>query len=79
MQENFARGKKMLTPADPLRGYTNRQLQDCAEREANKRKYVYPNRVLTHRMSQHAADREIDMMKAIAEHFAELAKRERLL
>jgi hypothetical protein len=70
----------MLTPDRPKwRGYSAKDLQTCAEREANMRRKVYPNRVLTHRMSRHQADRETDMMEAIAGHFAELAEVERLL
>lgn len=71
----------MLTPNNrpPLRGYTMRDLQACAEREANMRRQVYPNRIMTGRMSQQLADREIDKMAAIAELLAELAARERLL
>jgi hypothetical protein len=61
------------------RGFTAHELQRCAEREANLRRTVYRNRVLTGRMSQAQANAEIDKMAAIAEHFAELAKEERLL
>ena len=43
------------------------------------RRKVYSNRVMTHRMSKQSADREIDMMAAIGEHFAELAESEKLL
>ena len=63
----------------PLRGYTVRDLQRCAEREANMRRKVYSNRVLTKRMSRQQADAEIDKMAAIAEMLAEMAERERLL
>lgn len=68
----------MLT-AKPFRGYSARDLQRCAEREANLRRQVYSNRVMTKRMSRQQADAEIDKMAAIAEHFAELAEKERLL
>jgi hypothetical protein len=61
------------------RGYTARDLQVCAERETHLRRRVYSNRVLTHRMSRANANREIDLMAAIAEHFQELAEGERLL
>ena len=44
-----------------------RDLQRCAEREANLRRKVYSNRVLTGRMSQRQANAEIDKMAAIAE------------
>ena len=71
----------MLTATNrpSLRGYSARELQRCAEREAKLRRQVYANRVLTGRMSQAQADAEISKMQAIAEHFAELAERERLL
>jgi hypothetical protein len=69
----------MLTAKPPLRGYSIRDLVRCAEREANLRRYVYRNRVLTGRMSQQQADAEIDKMAAIAEHLAELEAKERLL
>jgi hypothetical protein len=71
----------MLTP-DPkpfADGYSARDLQRCAEREANFRTTVYKNRVLTGRMTQAQADTEIRKMRAIAMHFAELAEKERLL
>ena len=70
----------MLTESSrpPLRGYTAKRLQQCAEREANKRRSVYSNRVLTGRMSQQQANVEIDMMAAIAEMLAEMAEREQL-
>lgn len=70
----------MLAPDHkPFRGYTARDLQECAERETNKRRYVYSKRVLENKMSTQVANAEINMMAAIAEHFAELAKKERLL
>jgi hypothetical protein len=70
----------MLTADRPhLRGYSARDLQRCAEREAKLRRQVYANRVLTGRMSQAQADAEIDKMQAIAEMLAEMAERERLL
>ena len=76
-----ARGVAMLTATtNPTwRGYTWVQLQRCAERELTLRRQVYPNRVLTNRMSRQQADAEIDKMRVIAEHLAELAERERLL
>jgi hypothetical protein len=72
----------MLTADKPKprwRGYTWVQLQQCAMRELQLRKRVYPNRVLTHRMSADRAAQEVDMMKVIAEHLAELAESEKLL
>jgi hypothetical protein len=69
----------MLTAKPSLRGYQVRDLQRCAEREVNMRRHVYPNRVMTGRMSQQQADSEIDKMAAIAEMLGEMAARERLL
>jgi hypothetical protein len=56
-----------------------KELQRCAEREANLRRTVYRNRVMTGRMSQQHADAEIDKMAAIAELLGKMAERERLL
>jgi hypothetical protein len=71
----------MLTPDfKPFRfGYSARDLARCAEREVGKRRIVYANRVNTGRMTREQADVEISKMEAIAAHFDELAKRERLL
>lgn len=59
--------------------FTATELQACAKRELGWRRHVYPNRVADGRMEQAKADREIAMMEAIAEHYAELAGKERLL
>jgi hypothetical protein len=69
----------MLTAVRPFRGYSVRDLHACADREARRRQRVYPNRILTMRMRRDAAELELDLMLAIAEHFAELAERERLI
>jgi len=69
----------MLTADKPVRRYPWSYLKTCAEREVHWRRRVYPGRVSTGRLSARKADEEIDMMQAIAEHFAELAKGERLL
>jgi hypothetical protein len=72
----------MLTsdkPKPKWRGYTWAQLQTCAEREVKMRCQVYPNRILSHHMTQDRANMEIEMMRVIAEHLAELAESERLL
>jgi hypothetical protein len=68
----------MLMP-DDFGGYTARDLAREAEREARMRRTVYQNRVMTGRMTRRDADNKITMMEAIAAHFDELAKRERLL
>ena len=49
-------------------------LAACAEREVRKRRHVYPNRILTGRMSQRFADRQIAMMEAIGEILRALSK-----
>jgi hypothetical protein len=55
------------------------ELEACARRELSKRNYIYPRAVAIGKMRQVEATREIAMMRAIAEHYAELAKKERLL
>jgi hypothetical protein len=62
-----------------LHGYTATDLHDCALRELKLRRRLYPDFVASNRLTQQLADREIGRMAAIAEHFAELAERERLL
>jgi hypothetical protein len=52
------------------------ELIACAEREVKIRLRVYPGRVLTGRMSQQEADRQIAMMAAIAGRLREAAERE---
>jgi hypothetical protein len=59
-----------ITTADKLK---------CAQRELNLRLWVYRNRVMTKRMTQAHADREIATMRAIVEDYQQLAERERLL
>ena len=70
---------KPNAPSYVIKGYTWAQLQRCVEREMGLRRRRYRNRVLTGRMKPHHADIEIDMMRVIAEHLAELAAKERLL
>lgn len=41
----------------------------CIEREIAMRRKVYPNRVLTRRMTREAADREIAIMTAIRDDY----------
>ena len=62
-----------------LRGYTARQLLACALREISQRQRVYPRFVEKGSMTQAQAKVQIDMMEAIAEHFAEMVEKERLL
>jgi len=49
-------------------------LADCARREVAKRRSVYPRLVAAGKLAQVRADREIEMMQAIAEHFQRLEK-----
>jgi hypothetical protein len=70
----------LTTPDRPShRGYTIRQLHQCALRETKDRHRRYSNKVLTKRMTQAKADAEIDKMAAIGELLAELASKELLL
>lgn len=59
----------------PIEPFTITQLRRCAEREVNLRKRVYPNRIMTHRLSAKFAARQIALMQAIADHFAMLEAR----
>jgi hypothetical protein len=63
----------------PSSGYSIRDLVQCAAREAGMRRKVYPNRILTGRMTKKQADLEIDKMDAIAELLAEMEEKERLI
>lgn len=62
-----------------LHGYTAADLRDCALREVNYRRRVFEKRIMAGSMTRVQADREIGRMTAIAEYFAELDERERLL
>jgi hypothetical protein len=54
--------------------YSLEEKRKCAEREVKLRRRVYRNRVLTGRMTQAFADREIAIMEAIAEDYRALAQ-----
>lgn len=69
----------MLTPDRATTRFTMSVLLDCAQREVRLRRQVYPNRILTGRMSHRFAREEISKMEAIAEMLAEMVERERLL
>jgi hypothetical protein len=45
----------------------------CARREVRKRQQVYRRLVEEGKMNQVEADREIELMRAIADHFEELS------
>lgn len=51
----------------------------CAERELQMRKRVYPGRIANHRMSEGMAERELQLMQAIVDDYRELADKDRLL
>jgi hypothetical protein len=63
----------------PKTRYPLAVLADCAQREVKARRRVYPNRILTGRMSHAFATAEIDKMAAIAQMLVEMAEREKLL
>jgi hypothetical protein len=69
----------MSCEVQPVSRFGYAVLADCAQREVKMRQRVYPNRVLTGRMSHAFAQVEISKMQAIAEVLVELAKKERLL
>jgi hypothetical protein len=48
---------------------TDQDKFDCARRELNIRKRVYPHWVNNGRMKQASADREIEIMQAIADDY----------
>ena len=50
-----------------LFAFTPAELAECARRELAMRRRVYPRWVATKQMTQDKADREIAMMRAIAE------------
>ena len=54
-------------------------LLDCAQREVRLRRQVYPNRIMTGRMSHAFAQVEIAKMEAIAEWLRQEADKEKLL
>lgn len=68
-----------MTDTPTITRYPFAVLADCAQREVKWRRRVYPGRVMTRRMTGAFADLEIDKMEAIAEHFVELANKEKLL
>jgi hypothetical protein len=51
----------------------------CLERELRYRAKVYPRLVAAQKMSQETMDKEIAVMTAIRDDYAELSKSERLL
>jgi hypothetical protein len=59
--------------------FTADELHHCALREVRMRRRVYPRWVQNGKISFKHAQEEIEKMQAIAEHFAELVIKERLL
>lgn len=59
--------------------FTFAQKLEALEREITIRLRVYPGRVMNHRMTQRLADYELAIMRAIADDYRELAKKEQLL
>lgn len=51
--------------------FTDAEKRACAYRELKMRRRVYPRRVAEGRMTEAEADREIALMQAIAEDYAE--------
>lgn len=52
--------------------FTVAQKLACIEREINIRKHVFPNRVLTKRMSKQKAEYELALMSEIADDYRKL-------
>jgi hypothetical protein len=59
--------------------FTDTEKLECARREVKQREHVYPRRVEAGQMSQALADRQIALMKSIADDYEKLAEKERLL
>lgn len=55
---------------------TAREKFECAERELKQRKYVYPRRVADGKMTQDFANKQINLMEAIATDYRVLAEAE---
>lgn len=56
--------------------FTAREKCEAAEREVKMRLRVYPNRVADGRMTQALADRQIDVMRQIADDYRTKAEAE---
>ena len=59
--------------------FTAEQKRDAVQRELERRRRVFPNRVVTHRMRQAEANHQLAVMAAILADYAAAAERERLL
>lgn len=53
--------------------FTYRELQECAAREVKQRERVYPRLIAQQKLTASFAQRQIDMMKAIADELDALA------
>lgn len=67
------KGRSDLSDPPFLPSFTTEEKLAAVEREINIRKHVYPNRVLTRRMSKRFADEQIAVMQAIADDYREKA------
>lgn len=56
-------------------GFPVAALADCARREVAKRKSVYPRLIAAGKLTQAKADREIELMQAIADRLQKLEAR----
>lgn len=54
-------------PSDKSGQFTNRELAHCAAREVKQREHVYPRLIYQGRLKAHEAERQIAMMRTIAE------------
>jgi hypothetical protein len=59
--------------------FTATEKLEAVRRELGWRRKVYPNRVLTHRMTPQEAAFQIAIMEAIADEYERLAQSERLI
>lgn len=59
--------------------FTNTEKFEAAAREVKQREHVYAKRVADGKMTQVFADRQVALMKAIANDYEKLAMKERLL
>jgi len=59
--------------------YSALEKRKAVEREIARRKRVYPNRLLTGRMSQHRADLELAIFEDIRADYARLEEAERFI
>ena len=61
------------------RPFTAQEKLDAVEREIKYRRFVYPSRIASRKMTKELADRQIALFEAIADDYRKLAAGERLL